>query len=305
VVYENPQSYTSSFGLISTSGTSFTINLGFPLDATNQGNPITIAGTPYSVSTVAGGGMSGTLTSSAGAQTNVGFFVGGAGTFLGPAHSITAVVEGGVNSDIGLAIYTNRGVGCMTSGATTVTVADPLNPAITMPISFDALGYVQVYVVLSVHALAGFTSATQAAIQTAVVNYLNSLGIGQNVVFSEIYGAALSARPNPDQPLFSIRSGQIGAALATTTATLSTSSPTITAASSAGIANGQIAAGAGIPNNTTVTAVSGTSVTLSANPTANGSAVPVSFFSPSTSDLAIGFNQAAQGIAINVVVNLV
>jgi hypothetical protein len=39
-----------------------------------------------------------------------------------------------------------------------------------------------------------------------VVAYLNSLEIGESVIFSELYGAALNARPNPDAPTFSIRS---------------------------------------------------------------------------------------------------
>jgi len=43
------------------------------------------------------------------------------------------------------------------------------------------------------------------AIQTDIVTYLNSLQIGENVVLSELYGAALNARSNPDQPTFSIR----------------------------------------------------------------------------------------------------
>jgi hypothetical protein len=37
------------------------------------------------------------------------------------------------------------------------------------------------------------------------VDYLNSLEIGESVIFSELYGAALTARSNPDQPTFSIK----------------------------------------------------------------------------------------------------
>ena len=79
-----------------------------------------------------------------------------------------------------------------------------------MPISFDRPTYVPVYVSVSVHALTGFTSATETAIQTAIVNYLNSLQIGELVVLSELYGAALTVRPNPDQPMFSIRALTLG-----------------------------------------------------------------------------------------------
>ena len=39
-----------------------------------------------------------------------------------------------------------------------------------------------------------------------MTDYLNSLEIGQSVIFSELYGAALNARSNPDMPTFSIQS---------------------------------------------------------------------------------------------------
>jgi uncharacterized phage protein gp47/JayE len=222
-----------------------------------------------------------------------------------PPHSITCVVEGGSASDIARAIYTNRGIGCYTNGTTLVTVPDPLNPAITMPIRFYVLAYVPVYVKLSVHPLNGFTSATQAAIQSAVVNYLNALSIGESVFFSELYGAALSARPTPEQPLFSIQGIQSGAAAAQTTGTLTNGVNTVTVASASGIATGQTVTGVGIPDGTTVAGISGTTVTLLANATATASGVALSFFSLGTSDLAVPFNEAALGSAINVIVNLV
>ncbi len=134
---------------------------------------------------------------------------GSTDSYGNPAHSITCIVEGGVNAAIAQAIYNNRGIGCFTNGTTSVTVTDGFTGA-TMAIAFSRPTYVPLYVSLSVHALAGFTTATQTAIQTAIVNYLNSLQIGQNVVLSELYGAALSVRPNPDAPMFSIRALTLG-----------------------------------------------------------------------------------------------
>jgi uncharacterized phage protein gp47/JayE len=129
-----------------------------------------------------------------------------------PPHSITAVVEGATDAAVAQTIYNNRGIGCFTNGTDTVVVTDPTNGNITMPISFDRPTYIPIYVTMTVHGFAGFTSATLAQIATDIVNYLNSLQIGENVVFSEIYGAALNARPNPDAPLFSIRSVFTGVA---------------------------------------------------------------------------------------------
>jgi len=222
-----------------------------------------------------------------------------------PPHSITCVVEGGAAEDVAQAIYDNSGVGCDRNGNTTVTITDPANPGITMPISFDVLAYVPVFVALNVHSLAGYTTATTAAIQAAVAAYLNSLGIGEGVVYSELFGAALNARPNPDQPLFSVRAIAFGGAAAQTTATTTASSPTITVASATGIATGQVVVGANIPAGTTVSAVSGTTITLSANATANATGIAVSFFPTGTSDLAVAFNKAASGSTTFVQITLV
>jgi hypothetical protein len=80
-----------------------------------------------------------------------------------------------------------------------------------MSISFIRPTYYAAYVSISVHPLTGYTSATATAIQAAVAAYLNSLQIGQSIVVSELYGAALSVRPNPQIPLFSIRALTVGA----------------------------------------------------------------------------------------------
>ncbi len=132
-----------------------------------------------------------------------------------PPHSLTCVVEGGTQLGIATTIYNNRGIGCLTNGKVSgspisqtvdVTVTDP-NTGNTMVMEFiNPPAYVPIFVILNVHLLPGGTSATLAAIQTAVTNYLNSLQIGEAVIFSELWGAALTARSNPDIPIFSIHS---------------------------------------------------------------------------------------------------
>jgi len=67
-----------------------------------------------------------------------------------------------------------------------------------------------------VHPLAGYTSDTTAAIEKALVSYLNSLQIGELVVLSELYGATLEARPNADLPMFSVRALTLGLAASPT-----------------------------------------------------------------------------------------
>ncbi len=220
-----------------------------------------------------------------------------------PPHSITCVVEGGSAEEIAWAIYENRGIGCHTNGTTTVNLQDPNNGSINIPIAFEVLRHVPVHVAVGVHALSGFTTATRASIAAAIAEYLNSLGIGESVVFSELYGAALTARPDPDQPLFSIRSMASGKQAASTTGSTTAGSPTVTVTSAAGIAAGQGITGPGVPDNTTVSGISGTTVTLSANATATASGVALAFFVTGTSDIAVAFNEAAQsgGVVVNLV----
>lgn len=220
-----------------------------------------------------------------------------------PPHSISMVVEGATDAEVAQAIYGARGIGCFTNGTTTVPVTDP-NSGYTMDISFFRPTYDQVAVLVIVTPLAGFTSAVALAIQAGIVAYLNSLAIGEAVVYSELYGAALTARPNPDQPLFSITTLKSGLEAASTTADTTITANMIVVASATGIANGQLIADetnpGTFPPNTTVTGISGTTITLSANATASNTGDAVKFFDLGTSDLDIDFNAAAQGVAPNV-----
>jgi hypothetical protein len=122
---------------------------------------------------------------------------------------------GGTDTDVATAIFNNRGIGCNTQGATVPTmtivpITDPNSGAVTN-IGFVRPVAVPIYVSLSVHGLtAAFTTATQLSIRTAIVNYLNSLQIGEEVTQSAMYGAALSVMPNLALPIFSIRAMTIG-----------------------------------------------------------------------------------------------
>jgi uncharacterized phage protein gp47/JayE len=120
-----------------------------------------------------------------------------------PPHSITAVVEGATDAAVAQAIYNQRGLGVYTNGATSVPVTDP-NTGTVLNINFYRPAYVPIFVTLQVHPLANFTSAMPSLIQTAIVNYLNSLQIGEIVTQSALYAAAMAVTPNIDTPAFSI-----------------------------------------------------------------------------------------------------
>lgn len=121
-----------------------------------------------------------------------------------PAHSITAVVEGGANLDIATAIYQRKGIGCYTNGDISVGIVD--SSGRTTNIRFYRPAYVDIKVTVSVKALAGYTTQTTADIKENVMDYLNSLDIGESLTLSALWGAALSAMPNLRAPAFSITS---------------------------------------------------------------------------------------------------
>jgi len=120
-----------------------------------------------------------------------------------PAHSITAVVEGGTDDDVAVAIFSNRGIGCDTNGETSVVVVDP-DTLEEMTINFMRPQYLPIYATLHITRLVGYTDSVTTQIEEAVCNYLNGLQIGQNLTISALYGAALSVMPSLVTPIFSI-----------------------------------------------------------------------------------------------------
>jgi uncharacterized phage protein gp47/JayE len=125
--------------------------------------------------------------------------------FGNPGHSITAVVAGGTDLDVATAIYNKRGLGVLMNGnsdgtVVTVTVVDP-NTNIAISVSFNRPTATAIYVICNANLLLGGSSATIAAIKTAIVNYLNSLGIGESVNWTSLIAAAMSVNPNPSVPI--------------------------------------------------------------------------------------------------------
>jgi uncharacterized phage protein gp47/JayE len=119
-----------------------------------------------------------------------------------PPHSITVVVEGGVDIDIAQSIFKKKGPGCYTNGTISVTITDQYG--VSVIIRFYRPTEVDVDVVINVKRLAGYTTDTTEAIKTAVASYNNSLSIGDDLAISSLWGAAISANIVLTKPLFSI-----------------------------------------------------------------------------------------------------
>ena len=106
---------------------------------------------------------------------------GSTDSFGNPAHSVSAVVEGGTDAAVAQAIYGKRGIGPPTNGSTggtlvTVNVTSQYSGVVT-PINFARPTEQNIYVAMNVHLIpsGGSSSAIQAAIQAAVANYIQGL----------------------------------------------------------------------------------------------------------------------------------
>jgi len=105
-----------------------------------------------------------------------------------PAHSIVLIVEGGDLTQIAQTILNKKAPGVPTYGSTSETVTDKYGRAVS--ISFYQLALVQIYVSLTIHALPGFISSTVDDITSALVTYLSTLNIGEDVYYNRLWSPA-------------------------------------------------------------------------------------------------------------------
>jgi uncharacterized phage protein gp47/JayE len=106
-----------------------------------------------------------------------------------PAHSIACVVKGGVAASIAQTIYERKGPGVGTHGTTTVPITD-VSGAVR-DIKFFIPTEVSIKVGISLVPGVGYTTNIGDEIKQAVVNFINGLEIGEDLVVSRLYGPAL------------------------------------------------------------------------------------------------------------------
>jgi len=119
-----------------------------------------------------------------------------------PAHSISAVVEGGLSTDIANAIFYKKNPGVYTYGTTTVSVTDSYGTV--TDIRYIIPTYVDVRVTVTIKMLTGYSSAYKDAIKANLLAYLNGLNIGETVFNSSLWQASLSAADSLNNPTFSV-----------------------------------------------------------------------------------------------------
>lgn len=122
-----------------------------------------------------------------------------------PEHSVAFVVDGGDALAVATAILRKKSVGAATYGTTVQYVTDA--NGYQRPVRFFRPTSVSIDVTMTVEALPGFTTVTQAAIAAAVGAYINALPIGAPVLLTRLYSPA-----NNVASTFAIQSFTIGRA---------------------------------------------------------------------------------------------
>ncbi|NWC62908.1 baseplate J/gp47 family protein [Cedecea sp. P7760] len=105
-----------------------------------------------------------------------------------PAHSISAIVDGGDVNQIAQVIRGKKGQGVATYGTTSIVVPDTYGNPHT--ISFSRPQNVPVFVDITLRVFTGYTSQIGEQIKQAVAEYINSLKIGDSVLLSRVYSPA-------------------------------------------------------------------------------------------------------------------
>lgn len=124
-----------------------------------------------------------------------------------PAHSVTFVVEGGDEEQVAYQIYQKKTPGCYTNGTTSVNIVSTEgNIAV---IRYYKPTYKPVYVKVSVTKLAGYNDSYADSIKTALVDYINNLGIAETVYRSVLWSVAISQMGSILSPQYSVTDIQL------------------------------------------------------------------------------------------------
>lgn len=106
-----------------------------------------------------------------------------------PSHSVAFIVSGGDSTEIAEAIAAKMTPGTGYYGSTSVTVYDDYGMPII--VQFSRPDYITIDVEIDLTALTGYSSVYEDLIKQAVVDYINGLGTGSDVLWTRVLGASL------------------------------------------------------------------------------------------------------------------
>lgn len=125
-----------------------------------------------------------------------------------PPHSITCIVEGGLEEPICEAIVMHKGIGCYTNG----DIRLPMRTVggSVMSIGFFRPKYVAIRVEVDYKPLIGYSSDLTNKIRKCIEDYLSTAKIGEPVVYSSVWAAALEPLQDIKAPTYSLYSVKLG-----------------------------------------------------------------------------------------------
>ena len=103
-----------------------------------------------------------------------------------PGHSFLPIVSGGLSTDIANAIWTNKPIGILSYGNTTVVITDV--QGFPHDVSFSRADPVVVYISMDITTDINFPANGNDAIRSALIEYFAAnFGTGDDVIYSRLY----------------------------------------------------------------------------------------------------------------------
>lgn len=103
-----------------------------------------------------------------------------------PEHSYMAIVQGGLDADIGDAVWKNKPPGIAPQGNVTVSITDI--QGLTQSVKFKRPTPTTLYVSMNITQLPDWSADGESLIQAALVDYVQSnFSIGDDVIYSRLY----------------------------------------------------------------------------------------------------------------------
>lgn len=100
-------------------------------------------------------------------------------------HSFLTIVDGGLGTAIAQAIWDNKPIGILSQGSTIVTVLD--SQGLPHDVNFSRPTAVTIYIEIGLTTNSQFPPNGEDAIRDALIEYINALKIGDDVVYSRLY----------------------------------------------------------------------------------------------------------------------
>lgn len=101
-----------------------------------------------------------------------------------PAKSIAPIVAGGTDSDVALAILETKAGGIESFGDTTITIED--SRGVEFSIGFTRPAQILIDISITLTTDANYPGDGNEQIEDAITEYINSLGIGQDVIYTKL-----------------------------------------------------------------------------------------------------------------------